>query len=443
MDGVELSNINGEDNETRDATEMPVIFASPPATIGPPIPIPPSVHLGLTIAFTILYSFLFFMVYIQLWMILYYKHKRFSYQTIFLALCLVWAGLRTTLFSFYYKNCVLANNLAMFPNWWLYSLPVCLQFITLCLLVLYFSQVLHKARTAYREQQKSRFVPIITSIAIIIFIVTNIICAVLTYIRKHHINDNVRIIVQCRVIINDLLFVLFGIYLAICIVRVTRTQSANLVLQARGTTSCLSITVCVLIIVLYMTRAIYNIIAVTCPKIPGFGYSWINVSDQAELIDLDQGIAYVSFGAVLFIWEFLPTFLVVMYFRVQIPKNNVTVSDVSSHSHGSRAYFFDNPRRYDSDDDLSSRSHVSPPRGGLYDVSSSPHYLINAPNSYRPSWHASPQSAPNRQNTSASGLLSSNSFPSGQYGIQDSTPPILFTSAQNPRQVKQSFYDDT
>ena len=106
--------------------------------------ISPRVHLSLTITYTTLYGILFCMVYIQLWLILYYKHKRFSYQSVFLFLCLIWAGLRTTLFTFYFKNCILANNLPVFFYWLLYCFPVCLQFITLCLLFLFVAQVIFK-----------------------------------------------------------------------------------------------------------------------------------------------------------------------------------------------------------------------------------------------------------------------------------------------------------
>ena len=116
-------------------------------TIAPPTIVPalsPEVHLSLTAIFTVLYTILFLVIYIQLWMILYYKHRRFSYQTVFLYLCLLWAGLRTTLFSFYFRNSVAANNLPAPLYWLLYCFPVCLQFITLCLLVEYFSQVRYR-----------------------------------------------------------------------------------------------------------------------------------------------------------------------------------------------------------------------------------------------------------------------------------------------------------
>lgn len=112
----------------------------------PPLPtfspaVPPYVKLGLTVAYTVFYSLLFAFVYAQLWLVLRYRHKRFSYQTVFLFLCLLWAALRALLFSFYFRNCVTANTLGPFSFWLLYCFPVCLQFFTLSLMNLYFAQV--------------------------------------------------------------------------------------------------------------------------------------------------------------------------------------------------------------------------------------------------------------------------------------------------------------
>ena len=111
-----------------------------PSPVGPSLPV--SVELGLTIAFLVLYGFLFGLVLIQLILILYYGHKRFSFQTVFLFLCLIWAGVRTTLFSFYFNDTLQVDNLNIFCYWLFFCFPVCLQFITLCLLVLYFTQVI-------------------------------------------------------------------------------------------------------------------------------------------------------------------------------------------------------------------------------------------------------------------------------------------------------------
>ncbi|KAH0622510.1 hypothetical protein JD844_024881 [Phrynosoma platyrhinos] len=62
---------------------------------------------------------------------------------------------------------------------------------------------------------------------------------------------------------------------------------------------------------------------------------------------------YVVFGVVLFVWELLPTSLVVFFFRVRNPTKDLTNPGiVPSRAFNPRSYFFDNPRRYDSDDDL-------------------------------------------------------------------------------------------
>ncbi|GAA6077972.1 integral membrane protein GPR137C [Tachysurus ichikawai] len=101
--------------------------------------------LALTAVHTLLYCLLFFFIYSQLWLILHYGHKRLSYRSVFLFLCLLWSALRTTLFSFYFNNMAQASQLQPLPFWLFYCFPVCLQFCTLCLLNLYFAQVRYKS----------------------------------------------------------------------------------------------------------------------------------------------------------------------------------------------------------------------------------------------------------------------------------------------------------
>ncbi|XP_019490606.1 PREDICTED: integral membrane protein GPR137B-like isoform X1 [Hipposideros armiger] len=111
-----------------------------PPTLTPAVP--PYVKLGLTSVYTAFYSLLFVFIYAQLWLVLRYGHKRLSYQSVFLFLCLLWASLRTVLFSFYFRDFVAANALSPFVFWLLYCFPVCLQFFTLTLMNLYFTQVM-------------------------------------------------------------------------------------------------------------------------------------------------------------------------------------------------------------------------------------------------------------------------------------------------------------
>lgn len=127
--------------------DSPLTAAPDPNSSTSPLPVPllpailPSVQLSFTVLYTALYAALFVAVYLQLWLLFLYKHKRWSYQSAFLFLCLLWSALRTTLFSFYFHNAVQANHLPVAVYWLLYCFPVCLQFFTLSLISLYFTQV--------------------------------------------------------------------------------------------------------------------------------------------------------------------------------------------------------------------------------------------------------------------------------------------------------------
>eukprot|EP00062_Callorhinchus_milii_P004211 gi/632942329/ref/XP_007886354.1/ PREDICTED: integral membrane protein GPR137C isoform X1 [Callorhinchus milii] len=335
------------------------LSGAPSATAAPERPIraavAPSVELGLTAVYTALYSLLFLSVYLQLWLVLHYRHKRLSYQTVFLFLCLLWAGLRTTLFSFYFKNCVQANRLEPVPYWLLYCSPVCLQFFTLCLLNLYFAQVIFKAKAKYSPELNKYKIPLRLAFlfASILFLVVNFTCAML--VQGDVPESQLKWTVFARVLINDSLFVLCAISLAVCIFKIAKMSSANVYLESKGTSVCQATLVGAAVILFYISRASYNLVVVFMApedRPSAFNYGWYNVSDQAD-VEKISGRAYVVFGTILFLWELLPTSLVVFFFRVQRPNQNLGSGGmINSHSFSSRAYFFDNPRRYDSDDDL-------------------------------------------------------------------------------------------
>uniref|UniRef100_A0A8C2J5B6 G protein-coupled receptor 137Ba n=1 Tax=Cyprinus carpio TaxID=7962 RepID=A0A8C2J5B6_CYPCA len=274
----------------------------PPPTFSPAVP--PFVKLGLTVAYTIFYSLLFVFVYVQLWLVLRYRHKRFSYQTVFLFLCLLWAALRALLFSFYFRDCVTANTLGPLAFWLLYCFPVCLQFFTLSLMNLYFAQVIFKAKSKYSpELQKYRLPLYLLFLCIsIIFLLVNLTCALLV---KMQTKADTETVVLVRVAINDTLFVLCAVSLSLCLYKIAKMSLANIYLESK-----------------------------------------------ADLKSMLGDAGYVVFGVILFVWELLPTSLVVFIFRVRKPTQDRSVSVIPGHMFSSRAYFFDNPRRYDSDDDL-------------------------------------------------------------------------------------------
>jgi hypothetical protein len=108
--------------------------------------LPAKVYVPLTTILIICYGILFMLAYIQLFLIWYHKHKRFSYQTSLLFLILFWSSLRITLFSFYFENAKDANRLIFIFYFCLYCLPVVLQFCAVSVLVLYYGQVRLRTR---------------------------------------------------------------------------------------------------------------------------------------------------------------------------------------------------------------------------------------------------------------------------------------------------------
>lgn len=119
--------------------------------------VPGSVQLALSVLHALLYAALFAFAYLQLWRLLLYRERRLSYQSLCLFLCLLWAALRTTLFSAAFS---LSGSLPLlrppahlhfFPHWLLYCFPSCLQFSTLCLLNLYLAEVRRERGRARRE----------------------------------------------------------------------------------------------------------------------------------------------------------------------------------------------------------------------------------------------------------------------------------------------------
>uniref|UniRef100_A0A8C5TBF7 G protein-coupled receptor 137C n=1 Tax=Malurus cyaneus samueli TaxID=2593467 RepID=A0A8C5TBF7_9PASS len=324
---------------------IPPALPSPALTHGAAVPY--AVELGLTVLHTALYAALFLFAYLQLWLLLYYRERRLSYHTLCLFLCLLWAALRTTLFSFYLQNSLQALRLQQpFAHWLLYCLPGCLLFSSLCLLNLYFAEVSFAFGIAPELSVVLLYLgSILTSL---LFLVVNLTCAML--IHGEVPEKQLRWTVLARALVNDSLFILCAISLACCMCKLGKMSSANVYLESKGTSVCQAILVGSVVALLYSSRACYNLVAVAISpdNVPGpFNYGWDNLSDKGEMGALGDE-EYVVFGVVLFLWELVPTTFVVLFFRAQR-----LTGMVNSHSYSSRAYFFDNPRRYDSDDDLS------------------------------------------------------------------------------------------
>ncbi|XP_028665366.1 integral membrane protein GPR137 [Erpetoichthys calabaricus] len=312
--------------------------------------VPPSVKQGVTAVYATLYGLLFLFVYLQLWLVLLYRHKRLSYQTVFLFLCLLWAGLRTTLFSFYFRNTMTANHLDPFSFWLLYCCPVCLQFFTLNLMNLYFAQVVFKAKTKFNPEISKgfTFTRALLLTASLVFLLVNLTCALLVRMQQRESWT----VVLVRVLINDTLFILEAVSLAASLVTLAKlSPSTSIYLQAKGTTVCRTAALGTCVILLFTSRACYNLAALVLSRkkqMDSFDFDWYNISDQADLqMDLGEN-GYLVFGVILFVWELLPTALLVGFFRVRRPsQDRANTGLINGQSTGPRSYFFDNPHQYE------------------------------------------------------------------------------------------------
>ncbi len=70
-------------------------------------------------------------------------------------------------------------------------------------------------------------------IATLIFLVTNIACAVV--VKEYQVKSETTpaVVAMVRVVINDSLFIIFGALLSICIYKISKTTSASMVLEAK------------------------------------------------------------------------------------------------------------------------------------------------------------------------------------------------------------------
>ncbi|TRY88714.1 hypothetical protein DNTS_006278 [Danionella cerebrum] len=326
----------------------------PPSPIRPAVA--PSVQLGVTVLYTCLYGMLFLVVYIQLWLLLLCGHKRWSYQSVFLFLCLFWAALRTTLFSFYFCDALAANHLPTAAYWLLYCFPVCLQFFTLSLFNLYFTQELFKVRSVFSVDPRrglwaARCVYIGMSV---VFLCVNIVCASIGEHRGSPSEEDVTWrLVLVRVLVNDLLFILEAVCLATSLLLLSRS-TPHAALLMRSTGLCRTVVLGAGVILLFSSRACYNLTVLFLSenhKVEAFDYDWYNISDQADLQSELGDRGYIIFGVVLVIWELLPTSLLLLIFRVRQSPQEKNCSPVLCTPRGSCSYFFDDPQRMEDDEE--------------------------------------------------------------------------------------------
>ncbi|KAJ0050345.1 hypothetical protein NL108_017789 [Boleophthalmus pectinirostris] len=264
------------------------VTAPPGPSLAPsPLPlspaVPPSVQFSFTLLYALLYGALFLWAYAQLWLLLLRRHKRWSFQSGFLFLCLLWAALRTTLFCFYFRNAVQANHLPVALYWLLYCFPVCLQFFTFSLISLYFTQVLLKVREIchFEVTRALCLMRWFFWLLCLVFFCVNVVCATLE--DRDGSSPQTWTLVLVRVLINDGLFIVNAVILSSVLMLLTRhSHCTRPYLLSKGTSVCRTAALGAAVILLFTSRACYNLTALSLrsSRVEDFNFDWYNVSDQ-------------------------------------------------------------------------------------------------------------------------------------------------------------------
>lgn len=323
-----------------------------------------TVHLAVTITSIALCGGAFIFILLQLLLLLYYRHPRLSYQTLILFTALLWAALRTTLFSFYFEDRWLSDHFSTFPRWLLFALPVYLQYNVLNILLFYFLEVVGKM--TYPSNLKMYKCRVFTCVFIcnVLFLC----CSLLpTLLRTRHPGAPSAAYVG---LVCYLLFLMGALVLCFCVLKLTRMSSSQMSLEGRGVSVCQAVCVCVFIAIVYSTRSIYYILTLLPIPLPVFfNYTGFDVSEKG---DISHTNAFILFGVVVIVWELLPTVVCLCFFRVKHTDGRSSTSSLKTDSFHNKQYFFDNPNRYDSDDEWSlprtPARNLTPGRGGLFDV---------------------------------------------------------------------------
>ncbi|XP_063295084.1 integral membrane protein GPR137C-like isoform X2 [Pelobates fuscus] len=337
-------------------------------------PIPWEWELGLTVLCTGLSACIFVATYLQLWLLRFYNQRRLSMQSLGLFLCLFWGAIRTVLYSYYLSQSAQGGPLKPFPHWLPYCSADCLQFLSLALLNIYLSKVIFKASLAPGFNECK--CPVRSGIFFVslVFLITNLsltLAAAGTGSLQNWIP-------KARMIISDVLYTGCSISLATYICNIYGVAPVAVYLESKGTSGSWAVFMCLVTCTMYTVRALYNLVTVFLKpedEQSPLSYGWNGVSDNVATEEIDS-VEYVIFGIIFITCEILPMSTMVYFFRAKNLNPNLEEGGmVNSQSFGSRTYFFDNPRRYDSDDDLPKLAEKKGGRASLSSVSKyrSPH----------------------------------------------------------------------
>eukprot|EP00730_Choanoeca_flexa_P009885 TRINITY_DN14295_c0_g1_i1.p1 TRINITY_DN14295_c0_g1~~TRINITY_DN14295_c0_g1_i1.p1 ORF type:complete len:379 (+),score=30.10 TRINITY_DN14295_c0_g1_i1:58-1137(+) len=299
-------------------TTAPAILPTWP-TYGPTLPplVNKFVHGPVVIALCVLLGLLTAALMLQVFRVWRYKYQKWSCFNLCLTSSLVWGILRTTLLISYAIRHHVANNLSAVGYLLLFVLPACLQFLTFSAVVLHFANVSLKDLSSKDLPHRIRLHRFVFVGANTGFIATNVICALAS---NEHVNASTDDYtnVNTRVVISELFMLINCLALSAATIKMRRLIQSQRLVEGQGITGQSMACFSWIIVPLFISRAIYNFVAISNTNLSIWGYRWTFLSDHSDR-HADDGYSFVAFVVCLVIWEWLPVLIVTCFFWVRSP----------------------------------------------------------------------------------------------------------------------------
>eukprot|EP00164_Ancoracysta_twista_P006495 GFYU01009048.1.p1 GENE.GFYU01009048.1~~GFYU01009048.1.p1 ORF type:complete len:370 (-),score=56.30 GFYU01009048.1:35-1144(-) len=312
-----------------------------------------------TILLIALYALLILTCVVQISRILYYRHNLISYQVGFLAFCLMWTTFRVAFWS-------ISTDADATLSLVLFWLPINIEFATFSLLALYYAhlvQILKRNKAEWESHLKRKYFLIYVVVNVILFLLNATWVAVA--VNKGDVSKHMGNVHSC---FSGAVFLVLVLVLAVFGWQVSHANlyKVQTPFQAKQATPRVIKGITLTIFICFFTRCVFNFLSLA-----NIGVEVIHGKEKS----------LSTVGFLLYVlWEVMPTALVLVFFR-KIPKtrlgslNRLRESLTSSGRdpapkpppiQESNRHLFDNPQRYDSDDDTERAKGKTIPRLPMY-----------------------------------------------------------------------------
>lgn len=245
-----------------------------------------------------------------------FKYQKLSCFNICLSSSLLWGICRTSLLLSYTQDNHVAERIGLLVYLLLFVVPSCLQFLTFSAVCLHFYKVaLQLHHSVYEGTSQVQLYTFVFVLSNVVFSATNITSAVLLN-EKHHTEASSRFNANFRVIVSEVFTICISLILTFATLKMRRLEKEGRIVESQGITIVNMTKFTASIVVLFVARSAYNFAAIFSSKIDLWGYKWTFLSDHSSR-SADDGWAFVAFVAAVFFWEWLPIFLVTLYFWVR------------------------------------------------------------------------------------------------------------------------------